>query len=445
MTRIAKSGIDGISIQKRTLPSGTVVHRVRVRKPTGEYEDAGSFASNAEARRAGIVALRRLNEAVVAPMPEPPPAPAQPVSAPIATPPVGVHFPTLAREYAKLQRALGRSPGRAVVFDHLANSIERAGFGNLQSGTFGIDLIEWLRGLKPWWCNTNPEANGRWKNRDDLSDRYRNDLLEKVACVINYEVNKDNPRILRNPMLRKPGKKELQNFTVQKKLKPTFTIGELRAMVSSEMEADPWWLASCLLVYTGCRAQEAMFLRWEWIDWESRVIRLQYSEEEDAEPDEIADLKTGERIIPLQDELAELLRPIAHTFGFIIADEYMRTNGSIKHCKRTKAVKHEYTRRFRRYCSRCGFNPGRRTVHSLRHNYAAIHLAMGKNFNDVMDALGHQDEETTLGYAKMRALFTTAVKDWTDHQYHLRTDPPTRVSQSVATPSLQGPAYRPAP
>ncbi len=28
-------------------------------------------------------------------------------------------------------------------------------------------------------------------------------------------------------------------------------------------EPDPWWLACCLLVYTGCRAAEAMALRWD--------------------------------------------------------------------------------------------------------------------------------------------------------------------------------------
>jgi integrase len=437
MTRISKSGIDGISIQKRTLPSGTVTHRVRVLKPSGEYEDAGSYPTNPEARRAGIETLRRFNQeaglvaseiaATVATAPQENRIKTALTSAP------AIYFPPLCREYAQLQRVLDRTDNRAQVFDHIASGIDRAGIANMASGTFGNDVLGWLKGLKAGWSNTDPNWKGRRKANLEISNRYRNDLLEKIACVINYAMCKDGSPLLRSPLTRMPGTKRLVKFAVQNKLKPTFTIGELRALVSTEMEHDDWWLPACLLIYTGCRAQEAMFARWEWFDWEARVIRLQYSKDKHAKMSELADLKTGERVIPLQDELHDLLRPIASPHGFVIADEHMRTNGSIKHCKRTKEVAHAYTKPFRKYAARCGFKPSDRTVHSLRHNYAAIHLAMGKNFNDVMDALGHQDEETTLGYAKMRALFSTAVKDWTDHQYHLRSNPPSRSLQSSAT------------
>lgn len=450
MSRIAQSGIDGISIRKIELPSGRIVYQAKVRAPTGQYEST-NYPNEKEARRGGIETLRRFNQAannaaaasqacMVAASPAPAPVPAVP-----ASPPPALWFAPLARDYAAMQRVMERQESRARTFEHLATAIEREGFGNLFSGTFGKDVLTWLKNLKCDWSNTDPNWKGRKKNKTELTMRYRNDLLEKINCAISFYMGQENSLLFRTPLMRKNGSSQLWKFPVPNKLKPTFQIHELRAMVSNDMAHDPWWLPACLTIYTGCRAQEAFFLRWENFDWEARIIRLQFVKEKDIKSDnDKARYKTGERIIPLQQELYETLQKIGpKPYGFLIEDEYLRSNGSIKKIKRTKPTKHSYTAPMKLYCKRCGIDPSGRTMHSLRHNYAAIMLAMGHQFNEVMDAMGHCDEETTLEYARMRSTFTTAVKHWPKGEYQLRADVPTTVPLSSSDRSISAPPASP--
>ncbi len=421
MSRKSKSGIDGISITKIKLAGGRVSFRAFVLTPSGKYEST-NYPTEREARRGAIETLRGFNQTAVSPVVMTTPIPhGLPTNSPLGNASAPVWFAPLCLEYARMQRIVGSTEARAVAFEVLARAIDRAGWGNLTSGTFGKDALAWLAGLSAGWCNIDPSWKGRRKNRTELTNRYRNDLLEKINCVIRNVMLEENSPILRNPLLRKPGKTQLSNFKVQKKMIPTFQVSELRAMVSDTMRWHPWHLPACLLVYTGCRAQEAMFARWEWCDWDARVIKLQYYQDEEGEDE--ADLKTGERVIPMQEELYDVLQSYSpKKEGFIVELEQLRTNGSLKKCKRTKPVKHAYTQGLRLYCKACDFDPGKLRVHSLRHNYAAIMLAMGTNQGDVQDALGHKDYETTQGYAKMKSTFSVAVKHWPKGQYRLRTD-----------------------
>ncbi len=411
------SRIDGLSISTITLPSGTIVHKLRVRRPDGTYAAGGNFRTKLEAKRAGLEMLRGSDQAMenhaIIPTAQPDVVQKNGVINP-------VWFAPVCREVAELQRQLGYEPGRPKVFDNLAKIIEREGFGDMNSGTFGKDVFKWLGGLKANWCNDDPNWKGRRTTNFELSNTTRNMLLVKIGIVVNYEMAKVDTNLLRYPLLRKPLKKALVTFPVKDVMKSTFQVNELRALVTSEMDHDAWWLPACLLTYTGCRAQEAMFMRWEWCDWEARIIKLQYSDDASAK----IKIKTGERNIPMMKELYDILQKVGpKPHGYIIEDEHMRTNGScLKKRKRTKEVKHAYTDGLRLYCERCGVNADKLTAHSLRHNYIAIRLAMRDNFNDVMEAVGHMDESTTLGYARMKSSFTVAVKDWPEDQFQLRTD-----------------------
>ncbi len=416
------SRVEGISISKITLPSGTVVYKARVKRYDGTY-DSTNYRTALEAKRGAMETLRGFTQTVGSPIvPLYPDAGSILISAAqknLRDPNVPVvWFAPLCRGYAAQQRILGRREDRAVVFENIANAIDREGWGDLNSGVFGKRLLKWLSELTAGWSNVDPNWKGRRKNRLELTNTYRNNILEKINCVILHAMTVDNSPVLRNPLVRMSGTTRLQKFPEPNKLKPTFQVSELRLMVRRDV--DKWHLPACLLIYTGCRAQEAMFARWEWFDWDARIIKLQYSK--DDEDEDQAELKTGERIIPIQQELYDILRHYGiKKEGFIIEHEPLRTNGSLKNCKRTKPVKHAYTEGLRLFCKRAGVDPGERTAHSLRHNYAAMMFAMHTDSVVVMDALGHSEIETTLRYAKSRAAFAVAVKNWPKGEFQLLT------------------------
>lgn len=179
-------------------------------------------------------------------------------------------------------------------------------------------------------------------------------------------------------------------------------------------EPDPWWLACCLLVYTGCRAQEAMHLRWEWIKWDAKVITLKLADDYESKSD-------TERLIPLEPELADILRPIAKLSGHILAPE-IRAGGS-GYCKTNKkgSGSGDYTDALRRYLTRIGMDAGDRTAHSLRHTYITIKLARGDtNVERLRKAVGHASFSTTMGYGKLSQLYEAEVDTWPDGTLWLR-------------------------
>jgi integrase len=239
---------------------------------------------------------------------------------------------------------------------------------------------------------TNARTVGKYRAGRALSpstlNRYREALRAFGNWAVRWEKTVRNP--FRNiPMLREP------EF-----LKPVFRLDELATLVDPSRQDDPYWLMFCVLVYTGCRRQEAAHLRWEAIDWRSRRIAVMLS-------DDYALKCKKERLVPLQPELEALLKPRDRQSGFVL-DGFVRSRSA-----------RAQVGRFAAYLRRCKVPDGDRTPHSTRHTWVSLMLASGLNQILVQTYAGHVDLETTAGYAKSQERYRDAVRDWKPGEFKL--------------------------
>jgi integrase len=355
--------------------------------------------------------------------------------------------------------AAGIEKGRRTLIDNVSKALAADGIRDMKSDMFAARIRSWITDLKSGWSLPEGAKNAR-TNPTPLQPATRNKLLVICRQVTGLAVKKR--RLPYDPLAELPRFKEAEHF------KPLFTIKELRWMVSDEalhhtataradLEAeidrlggartdavkaiaakrgchwttlynimhrdpkpDPWWLACCLLVYTGCRADEAMHLRWEWIKWDQHIITLKLAEDYDSKTD-------TERMIPLEPELQAILDPIMKTHGHILAPEIRAGGSGMKLTEKGKegVGARDYTNALRLYLRRIGIDPTDRTAHSLRHCYISLKMARADmNTDRLRKAVGHADFKTTAGYGKLSQLFEAEVDRWPDATLWLRRPVP---------------------
>ena len=81
-------------------------------------------------------------------------------------------------------------------------------------------------------------------------------------------------------------------------------------------------LLLALLIFTGMRRGEVIALRWEDIDWKKRLIAVKRAVTYKNNRPVIGKTKSeaGNRLIPLDEQLAAILQPYRQINGFIIGD-----------------------------------------------------------------------------------------------------------------------------
>ena len=369
-----------------------------------------------------------------------------------------VTFKNYADMMADNLAATGVTAQRVELVRAVGNALDAEGVRDMKADTFPTRVRTWLAGLKTGWCS-DPEAKNRHKTIKPLSAATRNKLLVICRQVTGLAV-------LRRKLAFDP-LAEIKRAKESDYIKPLFTIDELRRMVSDEardhnaierreleaeiaqreqagvgrteaikaiaegrgkhwcsiynalsrpVEADPWWLACCLLAFTGARADEAMHMRWEWIRWDSRIITLKLA-------DDFASKSDAERMIPLEPELAEILRPLAKPHGHILPPEIRAGGSGMRKVKASSdgAGAGDYTGAMRLYLTRIGIDPGDRTAHSLRHCFISLKLARADtNVERLRKAVGHADFSTTMGYGRLSQMFEHQVDQWPDATLWLR-------------------------
>ena len=132
-----------------------------------------------------------------------------------------------------------------------------------------------------------------------------------------------------------------------------------------------------LLIFTGARLSEIQKAKWDWIDWQSGVLRL-------------PDSKTGAKTImlpaPALDVLSRLVRPTGNPY--IIAGERHRYLVNVwKPWAELRQLG--------------GLNDTR--LHDLRHSFASVGAAGGMSLNIIGGLLGHRQTQTTSRYAHLAA------------------------------------------
>jgi integrase len=131
-----------------------------------------------------------------------------------------------------------------------------------------------------------------------------------------------------------------------------------------------------LLIFTGCRLSEILTLRWSYVDFDRRCLRLPKS-------------KTGRKVVALGDPAIELLRALHREKDnpFVIwgAKErgYLRGIQRIWQRIRDDAKLHDVR------------------IHDLRHAFASVAVAGGQSLYLVGKMLGHKRAGTTEKYAHL--------------------------------------------
>lgn len=146
-----------------------------------------------------------------------------------------------------------------------------------------------------------------------------------------------------------------------------------------------------LLLLTGCRKNEILGLRWEWVDLERGALRL-------------PDSKTGAKVVPLGAPAREILAglprrescpwvlPAAKGDGHMIG--LPRAWRKIAEAAKLEAVR----------------------LHDLRHGFASVAVADGSSLYILGKVLGHTQARTTEKYAHLDADPVLAIADRTSRK-----------------------------
>ncbi len=139
-------------------------------------------------------------------------------------------------------------------------------------------------------------------------------------------------------------------------------------------------------IYAGLRKSEIGHARWEWFDWDQRLIILtsyQWFELKDYET----------RTVPLAEKLARVLEPYRKNEGFLFFPE------------RVDPPVHRYRYEFKRVFKTVAKEAGLPDLkpHDLRHTFGSQLAQAGVSLYKIQKWMGHSDFNTTQIYAHLQA------------------------------------------
>lgn len=169
----------------------------------------------------------------------------------------------------------------------------------------------------------------------------------------------------------------------EKKRERYFSAGELQAIgrVLREMEEERIELPSAiaavrLLLFTGCRLNEIMTLRWEHVDLDAKILRL-------------PDSKTGAKEVHLGQAAIRVLAAI----------EQVEDNPWVIVGRNAGAHLTDLQPFWQRLRGRAGLKNAR--IHDLRHTFASVAVSNGQSLPMIGKLLGHTQVQTTARYAHL--------------------------------------------
>jgi integrase len=169
----------------------------------------------------------------------------------------------------------------------------------------------------------------------------------------------------------------------EKKRERYFSEGELQAIgrVLGEMEEERIELPSAiaavrLLLFTGCRLNEIMTLRWEHVDLKAKVLRL-------------PDSKTGAKEVHLGEAAIKVFSAIKR----------LPDNSFVIVGRNAGAHLTDLQPFWQRARGRAGLKNAR--IHDLRHTFASVAVSNGQSLPMIGKLLGHTQVQTTARYAHL--------------------------------------------
>ena len=203
-----------------------------------------------------------------------------------------------------------------------------------------------------------------------------NHALKRGWCKHNPMQLLDKPRNPRNPDIR------------------FLTLAEVEAILAAAPATELGRidrLVYLTAVMTGMRRGEVVAIRWQDIDWDTRVIRVRrnYTRGEFGTPKS----RRSSRAVPLADRLVAELRTHYELTTNHDALDLVFTNP----VSGTVLDPSKLRRRFVACALQAGVRPVR--FHDLRHTFGTQMAATGAPLRAVQEWLGHSDYRTTLIYA----------------------------------------------
>ncbi len=159
--------------------------------------------------------------------------------------------------------------------------------------------------------------------------------------------------------------------------------------ISDKLTDDTERRFIALVLFTGMRRGEALGLRWEDIDFDTKLIRVRRAVSYPTNQPLVSTPKTrsGNRVIPLDDQLTAFLEPRGTT-GYIIGGEKPLT----------QMVLRRVLRQINQKVDMFGATP-----HVFRHSYLSAMVEAGVDLKTVQQIGGHSNITTTLNiYAHTR-------------------------------------------
>lgn len=317
---------------------------------------------------------------------------------------------SLAVAHAKLQHArfltrqqtLKRTPTRAIADDYLAWLAETKGrnrshVGNVRRALIGGEIGQEgkPKSIRLGLCSALPDpAHPRalrqceeWVAGLPVGARTKVQYLIAAKSMFRWAV----PRgyLTANPI-------ELaETVEPDRPLREQYTLDELLRIVHAG-HGERLYLRACLMIYAGVRFQEALFLRWEDIDWNARMIAIRLDTG-------AAVKRRKERLVPLMDELAAILTPYRKESGRI-CDGQSLTNAR---------------RGFYAFLRHVGVTKGKRNQHAFRHTYAGLMTATGVPSLLLRAYMGHSTEKTTAGYTDRAVWYKQQTEGWPLGQFRI--------------------------
>lgn len=135
-----------------------------------------------------------------------------------------------------------------------------------------------------------------------------------------------------------------------------------------------------VLLNTGMRWGELQNLEWTDVNWSDRQIHIRVKDEWSP--------KGGERKIPINDKVQQILKTLAKTDRWVFAS---RTGSRVKH--------YLIWDTFKKACRKAKLENV--TLHTLRHTFASHLVMAGVDLATVSKLLGHKDISTTMIYSHL--------------------------------------------
>lgn len=212
--------------------------------------------------------------------------------------------------------------------------------------------------------------------------------------------------ILRNPAIAVTLPSKASSVTVPKEIR-SYTENEVAAIVDeckrtykNGKPANRYGYAFLLLLNTGMRLGEALYLKWKDVDFENKTIYIHGNVSEHKkrnngtssgyviEEQETPKTKKSIRYINLNSNAVDALKHLHEIIG-----DNERVIATENHTIVSSHNMHKY---FRSILDRCYIKNADDIIHSLRHTFATTLILKGVDIKVVSELLGHSDAGTTM-------------------------------------------------